>query len=266
MNLITTRRVWANVTMAYTMNAKYGFPMSAALRWAWIGIKSDIAAKRERRPTLEHLIRQNDEKRDAWLSRRREPRNPRGRSFTVQPDCAVAQHPFDRRIEALYQQCGFRAPADIALSVFGSEVEGGIRIIERPGRTYVTETECGWVIWLDTELSPPERHYCVAHETGHILLHVGNQMWMAKNLILRQEEEAIRFSHYALVPTYLLAPELRHRTDIRREDIAELAEIFGVTESFMSERLRVWALDQGVQQEGTRIAHNEMQEVLAANG
>ncbi|MHB1682814.1 MAG: ImmA/IrrE family metallo-endopeptidase [Bacilli bacterium] len=256
MNSITTRSRTI-VTSAHTLHAEYGLPISATLRWVWACIKSDIAAKRAR-PTLERQIRQNDDKRDAWLSLQREPRNLHDRNAavaTVQEVCAVARHPFDRRIEALYQQRGFRTPADIALPVFGLEVEGSIRIIERSGRTYVSQEDEKWIIWLDTELSPQERRHCVAHETGHILLHVGNQMWMAKDLILRQEEEAIRFSHYALVPTYLLAPELRHRTDIRRKDIEELAEIFGVTESFMLERLRVWALDQGDQQENTQIAY-----------
>ena len=184
----------------------------------------------------------------------------------AEPDFSRATHSFDLRVEELYRQHGFQSPEDISLSVFEPEVTTGkTRVMRREGPTYaaVLSTKkpvwviCSdgttryrrsgkeYIIWIGTSLSLPERREHIAHEIGHILLHRGNQTRMADRARLNQEDEAKRFSYYALAPTYLLEPMLKGRTTFTKADLAELAQAFYMPERAMRERLAIWNDDNG---------------------
>ncbi len=183
-----------------------------------------------------------------------------------------ATHSFDLRIEELYRRHGFQSPEDISLSVFEPEVitgklrimrRGGpsyaegpthvelfppkkpIRVIRSDGPTRYRKGEDEYIIWIGTALSLPERRITIARGIGHILLHKGNQMWMADRARLDQDEEAERFAFYALAPTYLLEPMLKGRTTFTKADLSELAQAFSMPEHAMWERLAIWGDDNG---------------------
>jgi Zn-dependent peptidase ImmA (M78 family) len=140
----------------------------------------------------------------------------------------------DRRISDFYHKCGIYKYGEITLHAFDHLLS--IRVVRRTGTTYTTQNKDKWIVWLDNTLSLPERRVRMAHEIGHMLRHSGTQFFGDEIRRLKQEEQARRFALYALVPTCFLLPLLHEETDQRALRV-ELAELFGVPDWFMHERL-----------------------------
>ncbi|MHB1681635.1 MAG: ImmA/IrrE family metallo-endopeptidase [Bacilli bacterium] len=143
----------------------------------------------------------------------------------------------EQRIDALYRCAGVRSAADVSLYLWDAELRLNVR--HRPGKTDVFQVRDSYTICVDAALPLPERRVEVAHEIGHTWLHAGNQLWLSPEIRAKQEHQAVRFSYYSLVPSYLLKQSLHGLPDCQGAAIAELAELFGVPEYFMAHRLEL---------------------------
>lgn len=146
--------------------------------------------------------------------------------------------PLEKRILKLYTRHGIRTPGDITLYVFDYVLP--VHVVYRAGSALAIDTDYEHTVFVDGHLSLPERRVRVAHEIGHLLLHSGVQIWTPPVWRGKQEWQAARFAMYALAPSPMLLKEIRGvKYECRGAMVADLAELFGITESFMDERLHV---------------------------
>lgn len=90
-------------------------------------------------------------------------------------------------------------------------------------------------ISINPYLSPEKQKEVFAHELAHVLYHVGVQFNMPELFRLKQEFQAKNFSLHFCIPTFMLK-KIEIPGD-RNCAVLLLAETFGVTEKFASERL-----------------------------
>ena len=115
-----------------------------------------------------------------------------------------------------------------------------------------------YVIKVERSLGCQLQRYAVAHECAHFILHQeliekSYYQWIRDDAFFRspfvtreQENEAHQLAMEILVPLPLLATELAGRKRIKQQEIARLADLFGVAESRMEIRL-------GTMERGRRI-------------
>lgn len=152
----------------------------------------------------------------------------------------VEFHPssLEARILKLYARHGIRIPGDITLRIFDHVLP--VQVVYRSGSALAIDTDYEHAVFVDGNQSLPERRVQIAHEIGHLLLHSGIQLWMSPVWHDKQEWQANRFAMYALAPSPMVLQELRGAEySCRGAMVADLAERFGITESFMNERLNV---------------------------
>lgn len=103
----------------------------------------------------------------------------------------------------------------------------------------VREVKQGCWIGLAEGLEVRERRHLIAHALGHHLLHSGNQLsfreWQ-KASRWRQEREAEEFAAHLLMPEKELGK-------VKRVEVWEIAEYFGVPENLAQQRLTRFATE-----------------------
>jgi len=95
-------------------------------------------------------------------------------------------------------------------------------------------------IFLNNDLTGPERFEVFGHELGHLLTHVGNQASMPQEFQAYQEWQADLFALHFCMPTFMLQ-ELRIPNDGNRA-IYKTSKIFGVTYEFAENRLDMYKM------------------------
>lgn len=114
--------------------------------------------------------------------------------------------------------------------------ELGLLVLEEELTGRLREVYFGDAIVIRSDLTTAEKRELVAHAIGHHLLHAGNHFAMQKRIYSfgnRHEKQANAFAAWLLIPDDRLEQEL-----LWASQIAELAEIFDVTEELMTLRLR----------------------------
>lgn len=140
----------------------------------------------------------------------------------------------EARIQSIYERLNIHTPnhlsdffevADkIGARLFFAVV--GSRLLEYGGRHN---------IFLDKRKSRQELWEDLGHELGHFFRDCGNQMTQSKVDIQHSEAKARNFSLQFCVPTFLLLDQ--QLSTSRGQAIAEVADIFGVTDAFAAARL-----------------------------
>ena len=141
--------------------------------------------------------------------------------------------PLDQRIWAHYKRCGVRSPGDITLFHWDKITRS--TVIHRPGPTNGFPTRKKYTVFLNSEKSLPDRRIEMAHEIGHAIQHVGFQSELKEILRTKQEKQADYFSFYSLASSPLIWSTVYG--DHWGFSVSHLSSIFGVTDSFMEERL-----------------------------
>lgn len=147
----------------------------------------------------------------------------------------VVKNGAEREAAEILRRYRLRAPVDVSRIV---EAEG-LEIVPWDFAGRVHETIVGTSIGISSQiLDPRYRRERIAHALGHHFLHAGNQLLergiMNDHLTRREETEATAFAMALLVP----ADELFQCLAMGM-DVSELADHFGVTESFVRARCRV---------------------------
>ncbi|WP_051663453.1 ImmA/IrrE family metallo-endopeptidase [Alicyclobacillus macrosporangiidus] len=145
--------------------------------------------------------------------------------------------PLESFVVDFYHKHGIRSPQDIDLEMFAKEAGVPVRFLPRPSKAY--ELAGGkYLIIINSENEWPEQRVELAHELGHVLLHVGVQWFMPDDFRALQEWQANRFAMYALAPTFMIANCLVNART-REQLVSQLAYQFDVTPKFMAKRLAV---------------------------
>ncbi|WP_181363151.1 ImmA/IrrE family metallo-endopeptidase [Sulfoacidibacillus thermotolerans] len=142
---------------------------------------------------------------------------------------------FEKTIWNFYLQKGIKNPAEISLYVFDDQAN--FEVIKRKGASYAVEIGDVYYIFLDSSIPLPNRREQLAHEIGHVLLHAGNQLWTSPLIKEKQEAQAKKFAHYALIPSWFLIEKLQDAPETIQGKAATLADFFCVSEPFVIERL-----------------------------
>jgi Zn-dependent peptidase ImmA (M78 family) len=151
--------------------------------------------------------------------------------------------PMEQAIVDFYRKHGIRSPQDIDLEMFAEEAGVPVRFLPRPSKAY--ELAGGkYLIIIDDRNEWPQQRVELAHELGHVLLHVGVQWFMPDDFRALQEWQANRFAMYALAPTFMIANCLVNART-HEQLVWQLAYQFDVTLEFMEKRLTM--LEQRLQ-------------------
>lgn len=79
--------------------------------------------------------------------------------------------PLEAAVTEFYRKHRVMSPQDIDLEMFAADTN--IIVRERTGKTLALRLKRHYVIFLDRRLPWPQRHIELAHELGHVLMHVG---------------------------------------------------------------------------------------------
>ena len=163
--------------------------------------------------------------------------------------------PLEAAIEAFYRKHRILSPQDIDLEMFAADTD--IIVRQRTGKTLALRLKRHYVIFLDRRLPWPHRRVELAHELGHVLMHVGRQELLTDDFRALQEWRADRFAMYALVPTFMFANCLTNANS-REQLVSQLAYTFDVPEVFMDVPLRL--LEQSM---NDLVSQRQLEHVVA---
>ena len=112
-------------------------------------------------------------------------------------------------------------------------------IVKKPTTSALMSPDGKPHIILNSRKHPYQQRAEWAHEIGHFVLHVGNQLFMPKEWTDRQEAEAWNFAYYLMISTEEL--ESLMSEGVRRSQfIFDTSRHFEVPISFASERLQLF--------------------------
>lgn len=151
--------------------------------------------------------------------------------------------PLEDVILNFYRKHQINTPDDIDLDWMAREA--GIWIHYRPHPSKSYQMRGMWSVIVDDRLPEPQQRVELAHELGHVFLHVGHQIAMNADFRAMQEWQADRFAMYLLCPTPMIANCLV-TAENRGQLVDHLAYMFNVPDYFMDARLRL--LEQRLQQ------------------
>ena len=144
--------------------------------------------------------------------------------------------PLESAIDQFYQRKKIFHPSDIDLAFFAEDAD--IRILYQPLSSITYQLTTFDAIIIDRRLPFRQQKVELAHELGHVLMHVGRQDFMEDDFRAMQEWQADRFALYALVPAFMIKNYIIP-TNSRLRLITHLSDIFEVPETLMEERLRL---------------------------
>ena len=125
---------------------------------------------------------------------------------------------------------------DLDLELFADDANMTIHYQPLSSVTYQFHTFHSIII--DSRLPHRQQRVELAHELGHVLLHVGRQDFMNDDFRTKQEWQAERFGMYSLAPTTIIKENLIV-TSSRSRLIVHLSDVFEVPEPFMETRLNL---------------------------
>ncbi|MEZ7173627.1 ImmA/IrrE family metallo-endopeptidase [Sporosarcina sp. OR05] len=143
------------------------------------------------------------------------------------------QNQMEKYVHDLLEDIDIKHP--IQLNKFDISDRLGVYLHLYEGRSRGFEDEKEKYIFLNKNLTRPERFQDFAHELGHILLHAGDQRKMHPLLIQLQEGQANSFMYELCVPTFML--ENLHLPMDKQLAIQHLTCAFNVTSNFAAKRL-----------------------------
>jgi len=143
----------------------------------------------------------------------------------------------EKAITQFYQLHRIYSPRDIDLTLFAQDANVHIVFSPRDSKTYEF-TNHRYEVIIDNRNPPSQQKIELAHELGHILLHVGRQDFMVDDFRAMQEWQANRFAIFALAPTFMMMNVIEPSNN-RHQMILQLTEHFDVPISFMDERLNI---------------------------
>lgn len=151
--------------------------------------------------------------------------------------------PLEEAILAFFKKHRIANPDEIDLDWMAQEA--GIWIHYKSSSSTSYQFKGMWSIIVDDRLPEPQQRVELAHELGHVFLHVGHQIAMNADFRAMQEWQADRFAMYLLSPTPMIANCIVSG-DSRGQLVDHLAYVFNVPNYFMDARLRL--LEQRLQQ------------------
>lgn len=135
-----------------------------------------------------------------------------------------------------YEVSGPPVPVELLVKNMGVRLH---RVI-RPGWDGALKIENGEAhIWVDGGVAATRQRFTIAHELGHLVLHDGDTMFRERITLVGvspQEREANQFAAELLMPKAMVRSYLGGRT------LAEMAELFEVSEAAMGIRLHTLRL------------------------
>lgn len=152
--------------------------------------------------------------------------------------------PLEDVILNFYRKHQINTPDDIELDWMAREADIWVHYKSHPSTSYQLR-EGMWSIIVDNRLPEVQQRVELAHELGHVFLHVGHQIAMNADFRAIQEWQADRFAMYLLCPTTMIANCLVIG-ESRNQLIEQLAYTFDVPDYFIDARLRL--LEQRLQQ------------------
>jgi Zn-dependent peptidase ImmA (M78 family) len=136
-----------------------------------------------------------------------------------------------------YRKQQINSPQDIDLELFVYDAAIWVHYLPQPSTNYRFRGNM-YTIVVDNRLPRRQQRVELAHELGHVLLHVGRQEFMPNDERARQEWQADQFAMYALAPTFMIANCIEP-TNSRQRLVTDLAGKFDVPETFMDARLEL---------------------------
>lgn len=115
----------------------------------------------------------------------------------------------ESRVYQLLHHLGMNQPEKIDLHRLCTAFD--IDILEIAGRSRAhahPSTPNRYIIAVDERLEPEEKRVKIAHELGHLLLHVGIQPHSSEWMIDWQESQANHFAGHLLLPLFMVGPLL----------------------------------------------------------
>ncbi|WP_018130972.1 ImmA/IrrE family metallo-endopeptidase [Effusibacillus pohliae] len=150
--------------------------------------------------------------------------------------------PLEDAILAFYRKHHIANPDEIDLDWMAREANIWIHYKPHPSASY--ELRGMWSVIVDDRLPEPQQRVELAHELGHVFLHVGHQIAINADLKARQEWQADRFAMYLLCPTPMIADHMI-TAESRGQLVDHFADTFNVPDYFMDARLKL--LEQRLQ-------------------
>jgi hypothetical protein len=135
----------------------------------------------------------------------------------------------------LLQHHGIEQPDDIDLNVICNTFRVEVWYAETRSRTYPHPLKDGWhVILVDNRVSVAEQREKIAHELGHLILHVGVQPDLPELMIVSQEFQTNHFVEHLLVPFYMF-DQLAYKVTLYDAPMY-IARLFRVSEKLAKKR------------------------------
>ncbi|QRG68701.1 ImmA/IrrE family metallo-endopeptidase [Brevibacillus choshinensis] len=115
----------------------------------------------------------------------------------------------ESRVYQLLRHLGMNQPEQIDLHRLCTQFDIDILEIAGRSRTHAhPKAPERYIIAVDERLEPVERRVKIAHELGHLLLHVGIQPHSNEWMIDWQESQANHFAEHLLLPLFMVSPLL----------------------------------------------------------
>ncbi|KQL44737.1 peptidase [Brevibacillus choshinensis] len=115
----------------------------------------------------------------------------------------------ESRVYLLLHHFGMEQPEQIDLHRLCTAYDIDILEISGRSRAHAHPTVTNrYIIAVDERLESAEKRVKIAHELGHLLLHVGIQPHNCEWMIDWQESQANHFAEHLLLPLYMVSPLL----------------------------------------------------------
>lgn len=144
--------------------------------------------------------------------------------------------PLEETIIQFYNKNHISNPDDIDLDWMAREAD--IWVHYKPHSSTSYQFQGMWSVIVDDRLPEPQQRVELAHELGHVFLHVGHQIAMTADFRAMQEWQADRFAMYLICPTPMIANCLVIG-ESRNQLVEQLAYTFNVPDYFMDTRLKL---------------------------
>jgi len=135
----------------------------------------------------------------------------------------------------LLRHHGYNEPEEIDLKEICQTFRVEIQYVEGRSRTFQHPTKKGWyVIQVDSRLLVNEQRAKIAHELGHLILHVGVQPQLPELMVGQQEYQTNHFAEHLLMP-YFMFEKFAFKVSLY-EAPKYIAQLFRVPEKLAKQR------------------------------
>lgn len=141
-------------------------------------------------------------------------------------------------IQKVYQDINVLSPTQLNLYAIADALDIGLFPIN--DRSQALRFEGRDYVFLNNDLTSPERFEVFGHELGHLLIHAGNQASMSQDFKAYQEWQADSFALHFCIPTFMLQ-ELKLSNSYNKT-IYKITKLFGVTPEFAEKRFKMYQM------------------------